>query len=162
LKEFSGLSILNGAPAMKLSDDVLQLPSIFCVNELESQELTDVEIKNLTDAKSSVEILKAKGCRMVIITLGKLGAVFNDENDKIVHVSTPENVKVVDTVGAGDAFIGSLAYYILKYENATWIQKIGAAIEIASHTVTKRGTQTSFVNFPDINPTLKKFTSQVL
>jgi ribokinase len=156
------LSILNGAPAMKLSDDVLKLSSIFCVNELESQEITDVKIKNLSDAKNSLEILKTRGCSMVVITLGKLGAVFNDVDDKIVHVSTPENIKVVDTVGAGDAFIGSLAYFIIKYENANWTQKIGAAIEIASHTVTMKGTQTSFVNFPVINPTLKNFPSQIL
>lgn len=147
---------------MKLPDEVLRLPSIFCVNELESQEITGIDIKTLSDVKQSIEKFKSRGCRMVVITLGKLGAAFNDDNGDIIHVSAPSDVKVVDTVGAGDAFIGALSYFICRFPSATWTQKVGGAIEIASHTVTMKGTQTSFVNFPELNPIMKNFNSQVL
>lgn len=142
---------------MRLEDDVLKLPNIFCVNELESQEMTGIEIKGMSDVKKSIEELLKKGCRMVVITLGKLGAAFN-ENGKFVHVPVPSKVKVVDTVGAGDAFIGALAYYTSKFTTANWTQKIGASVEIASHSVQLKGTQTSFINFPKIDPTTKNYS----
>lgn len=146
---------------MKLSEDVLSLPSIFCVNELEAQEMTGIEIKNMEDVKGSIEELVKKGCKVVIITLGKLGAAFN-EGGKIILISVPKQIKVVDSVGAGDAFIGALAFFISKFPSATWTQKIGASIEIATHSVQFKGTQTSFINFPTIDPINKTYEFQEL
>lgn len=142
---------------MKLSDDVLRLPNIFCVNELEAEGMTGVVIKEVSDVKPAIDMLKKKGCQTVIITMGKLGAAFNDDSGAIIHIAVPLNVKVVDTVGAGDAFIGALAYFISKYPDASLIQKVGASIEIASHSVQFKGTQTSFVDFPFINPATKGY-----
>lgn len=118
--------------------------------------MTGIEIRNLNDVKPSIDALLAKGCQMVIITLGKLGAAFNDEG-KVIHVPVPGKIDVVDTVGAGDTFIGALAFFISKFPEATWTQKIGASIEIASHSVQRKGTQTSFVNFPSIDPSTKSY-----
>lgn len=150
LKSFNGFSILNGAPALKFSDDILQIPNIFCVNEIEAKEMTGEEIVDISDAKKSIDILMKKGAQMVIITLGKLGAAFNI-NSKIYHGAVPSTVKAVDTVGAGDAFIGALAFYIAKFPSSNWFQRIGASMEIASHSVQFKGTQTSFVDFPSID-----------
>jgi ribokinase len=157
LRNFKGTSILNAAPAMSLPEEVLKLPSIFCVNELEAEGITGIEIKDLTQVFKTIIELRKRGCQMVVVTLGKLGAAFNDDSGKIFHVPLPAEVKAVDTVGAGDAFIGALAYFIAKYPNATWIQRIGASVEIASHSVQFKGTQTSFVNFPVINPSTKTY-----
>lgn len=111
--------------------------------------------------KSSIDALLGKGCQMVVITLGKLGAAFNDEG-RVVHIPVPEKVNVVDTVGAGDAFIGALAFFISRFPGATWTQKIGASIEIASHSVQRKGTQTSFTNFPSIDPSTKSYKFEEL
>lgn len=142
---------------MKLSDEVLRLPNIFCVNEHEAEVVAGVAIKSVADAKVSISELKKKGCRTVVITLGKLGAAFNDESGKVFHVPVPHEVVAIDTVGAGDAFIGALAYFTAKFTAASMIQKIGASIEIASHSVQYKGTQTSFINFPSIDPTTKNY-----
>lgn len=142
---------------MKLSDDVLRLPSIFCVNELEAESMTGIVIKEVSDVKPAIDVMRKRGCKIVIITLGKLGAAFNDDSGAIIHIAAPSNVNVVDTVGAGDAFIGALACFIAKYPDASLIQKVGASIEIASHSVQFKGTQTSFVDFPFINPATKGY-----
>jgi ribokinase len=157
LEDFNGISILNAAPAMKIPDEVLKLPNIFCVNELEAEGVTGIEIKDLQSVKKSIKNLKNKGCQTVIVTLGKLGAAFNDERGAIIHVPVQTKVNVVDTVGAGDAFIGALAFFISRFPNASLLQKIGGSIEIASHSVELKGTQTSFVNFPSIDPTTKNY-----
>lgn len=157
LRNFKGTSILNAAPAMCLPEDILTIPSILCVNELEAEGLTGIEIKGIADVADTITHFEKQGCRMAIVTLGKLGAAFN-ESGKIVHVPLPREVKAIDTCGAGDAFIGALAHFIAKYPQATWIQKIGASVEIASHSVQFKGTQTSFVDFPSIDPTTKNYT----
>lgn len=142
---------------MKLPNEVFKLPNIFCVNELESEEITGIKIKDMVDVKASIEDLIKKGCQTVIITLGKSGAAFNDNLGKIILIPVSSDIKCVDTVGAGDAFIGALAYFISKFPSASLVQRVGAAIEIASHSVQVKGTQTSFVNFPSIDPTTKTY-----
>lgn len=142
---------------MKLPDEVFKLPNVFCVNELESEEITGIVINDMTDVRRSIEELMKKGCQTVVITLGKSGAAFNDESGKIFQIPVPVEVNVIDTVGAGDAFIGALAFFISKFPTASLVQRIGAAIEIASHSVQLKGTQTSFVNFPSIDPTTKSY-----
>lgn len=146
---------------MKLPDDVLKIPNMLCVNEMEAQEMTGVEI-NYEDGfeislKKSFEQLKRKGSQTIVITLGENGAAFNDESGDIIHVPLSTKVKAVDTVGAGDAFIGALAFYIAKFPTATLLQKIGASTEIASHSVQFKGTQKSYVDFPSIDPLTKKY-----
>lgn len=139
---------------MNLPAEVLKLPSIFCVNELEAEEMTGIQIMEMSDVKLAIKELTNKGCQMVIITLGKLGAAFNN-GEKCYHVSVPISVEAVDSTGAGDAFIGALAYFIAKFPASNWIQKIGASMEIATLTVQLKGTQTSYVNFPSIDPSVK-------
>lgn len=49
LKEFNGISILNGAPGQKdLADELFRYPNIFCVNELEAEEITGVPVPTPT------------------------------------------------------------------------------------------------------------------
>lgn len=85
---------------MKLSEEVLKLPSVLCINEHEAEEITGIKITNNSDAKTSIEELLRKGCRMIIITLGQLGTAFND-GKTIFLVPVPIEVTAVDTVGAG-------------------------------------------------------------
>lgn len=162
LESFKGFSILNGAPAMKLSDEVLKLPNIFCINEIEAEEMTGIAILTSAEVKESIYELKRRGCQTVVITLGKLGAAYNDDSGDIILIPVPFKVNAVDTVGAGDAFIGALAYFIAKFPDSSWTQKIGASIEIASHSVQLKGTQTSFVDFPIIDPTTRTYDFQIL
>jgi ribokinase len=101
LKMFKGLSILNAAPAVaNLPDIAYKLPNIFCVNELEAEELTKISFNKVEDAKKIIQSLtRERGCKIVIVTLGKHGAAFNDA-DKIYHVPVPcKSTRVVDTTG---------------------------------------------------------------
>ncbi len=55
------------------------------------------------------------GCKTVIVTLGSRGAVYScSTTPAATHVSAPPVVPsdVVDTTGAGDAFVGALAYFL--------------------------------------------------
>jgi ribokinase len=74
------------------------------------------------------------------MTRGAHGCLIVDDAG-IEHIPA-ERVKAVDSTGAGDAFVGSLAYFLgvgLDLREAA--RRAGA---IATRTVLKPGTQTSF------------------
>lgn len=88
--------------------------------------------------KASKKLIK-KGVKVVITTLGEKGSllVTQDHNELIPSIK----VKTVDTTGAGDAFIGAIAFALAKGENlkdAVYFANIVGAL-----SVTKFGAQSS-------------------
>lgn len=55
-----------------------------------------------------------------------------------------ENFKMKYFQGAGDAFVGALAKYLVFNKDQPFHQIVSAACEVASISVTKEGTQTSY------------------
>ncbi|VEN36421.1 unnamed protein product [Callosobruchus maculatus] len=139
-----GISILNGAPAIaNIDSKLLSMPTIFCVNELEAATFTGLPVKSESDArKAGVELLN-KGCNNVIITLGRQGALLMSKTGKTIHVPSPV-VAAVDTTGAGDAFIGALAYLLANRKEMSMEMCVGLACVAAADSVTRPGTQRSF------------------
>ncbi|XP_068629997.1 ribokinase-like [Battus philenor] len=139
----NAIKILNAAPARKDIDSVLSYCTILCVNETEASCLVDISV-DLSNASSAVSKLLEFGCQTVIITLGDKGAVYSSKFDKRCFHVLCENVTPVDTTGAGDAFVGALATYLVTYKDLPLHQIVGAACKVATMSVTKEGTQTSF------------------
>lgn len=135
------MTIFNPAPARAaLPAEAYQLSDIFCPNETETELLTGQPVTTLEQAERAARILLARGARQVILTLGERGSLLVTA-ETTVHVPTT-TVQAIDTTGAGDAFCGSLAYFL----------GIGQAIEdamahanyVAAVSVQSTGTQTSF------------------
>lgn len=53
-------------------------------------------------------------------------------------------LKLFNFQGAGDAFLGALAYYVGKLPQISFHEKIRRASKIATYTVLNKGTQSSF------------------
>lgn len=102
-------TVLNPAPAdpAALSGDILRLVDILTPNQEETRVLTGSPTETLAEAARAAEVLRAKGVRIVIVTLGAEGCLVRS-SDGATHIP-PLTVAVVDTVGAGDAFNGALA-----------------------------------------------------
>uniref|UniRef100_A0A182PCC4 Ribokinase n=1 Tax=Anopheles epiroticus TaxID=199890 RepID=A0A182PCC4_9DIPT len=164
LKAFRGISIVNAAPAEpNLPSMLLSLATIFCVNETEAALITGLSsVTDVQQAKVAVHKLQEMGCKTVIVTLGEKGAVFAQVNsDQVYHVKPIKVNRVVDTTGAGDAFIGALAHCLAKHPEAELGNCIAAANRVAAWSVQKPGTQSSFplageVALPDDLVTLKE------
>jgi ribokinase len=144
-------TILNPAPARsELPEEFYQLSDILCPNEYETELLTGMSIRTLEEAEAAALALIERGTAIVILTLGERGSLMV-ESDTTEHVPVA-SVKAVDTTGAGDAFVGSLAFFLAARKPLT--DAIRRANAIAAISVQSSGTQTSFPEAKDLPPEL--------
>ncbi|MGQ9907325.1 MAG: ribokinase [Candidatus Flexifilum sp.] len=135
------LTIFNPAPAAEFPDDLLRLTDVFAPNEVEAAMLTGMPASTPEDAERAARAMQARGATTVIITLGDRGAYIVEGDQPGYHVPA-ETVQAVDTTGAGDAFVGSLAYLLAAGRPLAEAARL--AVAIATRSVLKTGTQTSF------------------
>lgn len=151
-REESVLTILNPAPARsELPDKLFQLADIFCPNEPETELLTGHPIGTIEDAVAQAEALRSRGAGSVVLTLGERGCLVVDGDGATEFAS--DQVEAVDTTGAGDAFVGSLAHFLAR--GASIRDAAARASKVAALSVTRRGTQTSFPDAADLPPELR-------
>ncbi|KAM4540659.1 ribokinase isoform 1-T1 [Fundulus diaphanus] len=138
-------TIFNPAPAVPdLDYSFYRVSDVFCCNESEAELLTGYSVNNAEDAHRAAEELLRRGCAAVIITLGPQGCVVLKAQDKTsTHVPSTA-VKAVDTTGAGDSFIGALAFYMAHHPAMPLEDMVHKANQVAAVSVQAVGTQTSF------------------
>ncbi|HEX2729195.1 MAG TPA: ribokinase [Rubrobacteraceae bacterium] len=129
--------VLNLAPPREAPSSLLERLDPLVVNEHEAAFLLGRKVEGEEETRAAAGALLALGPRSAIITLGSSGALVAD-GETIAHVPAPE-VEVVDTTGAGDAFVGGLAARLAGGDSlldaATYAARAGAA------AVTKEGAQ---------------------
>jgi ribokinase len=146
-------TILNPAPALaEIPEEFYQLSDIFCPNETETELLTGMFVQSPAEAEKAAKVLIERGAASVILTLGERGSL-------LVTGATTEHVpvapvKALDTTGAGDAFVGSLAFFLAAGKSLP--DSIKRANRIAAISVQSSGTQTSFPEAKDLPSDLIK------
>ena len=139
-REEGTLTILNPAPAVAdLPPELCAAADVFCPNEVEAELLLGHPLAVGGAAGGAAELL-ARGARSVILTLGERGCLVHTA-DRSIELPV-EPVEVTDTTGAGDAFVGSLAYFLARGE--TLAEAAARANRVAAISVQSPGTQTSF------------------
>ncbi|XP_056282297.1 ribokinase isoform X1 [Pseudoliparis swirei] len=138
-------TIFNPAPAIAdLDADFYKASDVFCCNESEAELLTGSPVANVEEAHHAGRELVRRGCGSVIITLGPQGCVVvKAQGSTSKHVQTPA-VATVDTTGAGDSFIGALAFYMAHYPTMPLEEMARRANQVAAVSVQAVGTQTSY------------------
>lgn len=150
-REAGVTTLFNPAPARtELPPEAYQLSDILSPNESETELLTGRSVATLEEAEAAARILLGRGAGRIVLTLGERGSLLVDE-DIVQHVPAPK-VQAVDTTGAGDAFMGSLAYFLAV--GAPILEAMARANQIAAISVQSPGTQSSFPNAADLPPAL--------
>lgn len=129
----------NPAPAVPLDEAILQGIDYFTPNEIECRLYTDVDIQSVDDAFKALDILRAKGIRYPLITLGEKGLVYYNGTENMYKEG--RKVKAVDTTAAGDTFSGTLAAMIVAGKSMD--EAVDIAQLASSIAVTRLGAQNS-------------------
>ncbi len=137
-KEYNTLTILNPAPAVKLSDSVLSLVDLITPNETETSILTGIFPTNETSIRAAANEL-LKYVESVIITLGDKGSYLATKDNALQIPVEP--VKAVDSTAAGDVFNGYLAAALA--DNKSIEMAIKEAGKAAARSVLSKGAQPS-------------------
>ena len=91
---------------------------------------------SVEQARACARVLRERGLRGVVITLGANGSLSGDEH------ASPYRVTPVDTTGAGDAFIGAFATFLAGGDSEG--EAIRKANTYAALSTLGIGTQSSF------------------
>jgi ribokinase len=135
-------TVFNPAPSRSdLPEEIYALSDVICPNEPETELLTGMA----AGGEAARELLR-QGAKAVVLTLGEQGCLVVTE-DESTHVPAP-SVRAVDTTGAGDAFVGSLACFLA--DGRPLVDAAERANQVAAASVRERGTQTSFPAAADL------------
>ena len=98
--------VLNAAPARPLDPKLLENVDILVVNAIEAEMMCGVAVASLAAAAEAAARLSSQVAN-AIVTAGGMGLAVA-ERGKPPSVEAAHSVSLVDTHGAGDAFIGAL------------------------------------------------------
>jgi ribokinase len=99
--------ILNAAPARPLGPELSAYVDVLVVNAVEAEMICGVAVTDLSAATEAAVLLSDQVAN-VVVTAGGLGLAVAERGDT-PYAEPAHSVKLVDTHGAGDAFIGALA-----------------------------------------------------
>ena len=145
-KENGCITILNPAPASKITKEFYSNIDYFTPNETEAEFYTGIKITSEKEAKLAAQKLISFGVKKVIITLGEKGLFYTDGQDEIYLKAN--SVKTVDTTGAGDAFNGGLAFGLSKGKSIK--ECLELANKVAGISTTKLGAGDAMPYLADI------------
>jgi ribokinase len=147
------ITVFNPAPAAKFDDALLALSDYVVPNETEAEALTGIAVDDLAGARRAGDALLARGAGTALITLGERGALFH-RRDQSVHVPPFAAGKVVETTGAGDAFVGGFAAALAAGADALEATRFGSAA--GGISVTRPGTAPAMPRRAEIEALLKQ------
>ncbi len=134
--------LLDPAPALApdaVPAELYPLLDFMTPNEVEAGQLVGFPVVDQASAERAALILRDRGVKTVLITLGEQGVLCMSQLESFAFPSIP--TPVVDTVAAGDAFNGALAVALTQgrplREAVHWGNVAGAL------AVSKAGAQAS-------------------
>jgi ribokinase len=144
------LRVLNLAPAPSRSaaaELVAAGPEWLVVNESEAAAVLGRTVAGLADAADAAADLVAAGARNAVVTAGAAGAAYCGRPDGVVTVPGFK-VTAVDTVGAGDTFVGALAVALAA--GVPPVDAVTAAAAAGAAAAARPGTQSGMPRPADV------------
>ena len=149
-KNANKLVIWDPAPANELPDEAYKYIDYLIPNQTEAKTLSGLDdVLNEKQALEASKIFLDKGVKNVIITMAEQGA-FGYNGKESYFIDIPNDIKVIDSVAAGDAFSGGLSLGIS--EELEFKKLIIYGVLSGSIAVQKPGATDSM-------PTIKEFNS---
>lgn len=152
-KASGGIVILNASPIPDVIDgrlqSLLKLTSVLVVNGIEAERLLNQKMPPL---KAAQKLADQFAIATVAITQGAEGVVAFHAGAVISQKAYA--AEVVDTVGAGDAFLGTFVAGMLN--GLALPQILDRAIAAGAITVTRKGAYNALPNVAEVDAFLKR------
>jgi len=133
-KEFNKIVVYNPAPYRDFDISILKDVDYFIPNKVEFEKCTGTD--NLEEGMKKLLDL---GVKNLLVTLGTKGSVLVNKNEKIFVEAN--KVNAIDTVGAGDTYIGYFVAALASGRSHELAMRI--ASKASSICVTKKGSLVS-------------------
>ena len=141
------ISLLNLAPVPPGARDLLAAGvGWLVVNETEASAVLGHPVAGLAEAATAATALLAVGATHAVVTAGAAGAAYAGPGDPASVPGFP--VQAIDTVGAGDTFVGALATALGA--GAAPADAVRAACAAAAVATTRPGTQGAMPHPADV------------
>ena len=141
------ISLLNLAPVPPGPRDLLAAGvGWLVVNETEASAVLGHPVAGLAEAATAATALLAVGATHAVVTAGAAGAAYAGPGDPASVPGFP--VQAIDTVGAGDTFVGALATALGA--GAPPADAVRAACAAAAVATTRPGTQGAMPHPADV------------
>jgi 1-phosphofructokinase len=121
-----------------LAQEHARLPHLIKPNAEELAEVTARSLSTLGDVVDAAHVLIARGVRTVLVSLGGDGALLVDADLPHPLHGTASVRRVVNTVGAGDAFLAG--WIAAAHGGATSTDALASALRFGATAVEHEGT----------------------
>lgn len=138
----------TGADARRaaLPESLVALTDVVVVNQIEAEQLTGLPATGVVQTRRAAAALVEAGFGAAVVTLGDRGAVWTDATGN-GRAAAPR-VKAIDTVGAGDTFVGYLASGLAR--GVAFGESVAEAVHAAALAVTRHGAQSGIPRRPEV------------
>ncbi len=147
------VTVFNPAPAEPFPDAIYPLTDYIVPNETEAAAIVGFALNSIDDARRAGDALLAKGAGAALITLGARGVLYHN-HDQSVLVPAMVPGPVIDTTGAGDAFVGGFSAALARGLVPVEAVRFGCAT--AGIAVTRRGTAPAMPTLAEIEAFLAR------
>ena len=146
------LNLAPAPPAPEAAALLAACPDWLVVNESEAAAILGRPVSGLTEAASAAADLVLAGARNAVVTAGAAGTAYyvrTTEQNQSGGTVAAFPVQAVDTVGAGDTFVGALAVALAAGIGTA--EAVTAAAAAAAAAVTRQGTQAGMPRPADVH-----------
>ena len=144
-------TVLNVAPAQAVPASLLDLCDVLICNEVELSTLLGHSLKPGTEVNAT-HAVRCSPQQIVVVTLGERGALAV-VGDEVVAQPAFANVRVVDTTGAGDAFVAG--FVVGRWWSAGVAGALRWGCAAGSLATTRAGAQPSMPGLVELESLVK-------
>ncbi len=145
-------TVFNPAPANPFDAACYAQTDFFVPNETEAAAIVGFDIDSEDAARRAGEIFVERGVKTALVTLGENGVYIHGQGIS-TRIPSITNAPVIDTAGAGDAFIGGFSAALSEGADVESAVRMGCAT--AGIAVTRRGTAPAMPTRAEIDALMK-------
>lgn len=149
-------TVFNPAPAEAFPDAIYPLSDYLVPNETEAAAIVGFALSSQDDIRRAGDAILKKGAKTALITLGERGVLYHN-HERSVLVPAIASGPVIDTTGAGDAFVGGFSAALARGHAPIEAVRFGCAT--AGIAVTRRGTAPAMPTLAEIEALLARGVS---